>query len=156
MADQPFFKSFLKGLLGGDKPVPPPSPPPEDLGRTPPTRSEAYHQRKKGRKLHEHSIGDLERIAAILLQKPEVTPGEMAQQLGMSRSTLAYNLNRLREASHKPGRMERKGRINYRVLQPELVRDRLFAGKRLEKLGAGKYVRYRLVEGPPKVPPQTP
>ena len=77
-------------------------------------------QRKLGRKLHRDSWQDLETLIALIRQKAEVTPGELAMQLGQPRSTLAYNLNRLIKMGY------------------------------IERLGGGRSIRYRAVPDPPK------
>jgi DNA-binding MarR family transcriptional regulator len=48
--------------------------------------------KRKGRYL---SNQDLERLEAAIKTRGEAVPGELAQELGWARSSLAYNLNRL-------------------------------------------------------------
>ena len=77
-------------------------------------------KRKLGRKLHRDSWQDLQNLLACIRLKSEVTPGELAAQLGSSRSTLAYNLNRLLSKGY------------------------------IERLGGGRSIRYRALPEPPK------
>jgi biotin operon repressor len=77
--------------------------------------TEAYQNRKKGRKLHRDSWQDLDILQAAIQSRGEAVPGNLAVELGVSRSTLAYNINRLL----KEGRIERLGggrSIRYRVI----------------------------------------
>ena len=126
-AEKPSVKGFLKNILGftgSDKspttkePTPPQTPPnlaqPSTPAPTPelpaPKRfiptSEAYLQRNKGRKDQRESYGDIERIIAYIQGRGEATPGQIAQDLGMARSTLAYHLKFLQ--SFSPGIRVRK------------------------------------------------
>jgi predicted HTH transcriptional regulator len=78
-------------------------------------QTEAYQNRKKGRKLHRDSWQDLDILQAAIQSRGEAVPGDLAAELTVSRSTLAYNLNRL----VKKGRIERLGggrSIRYRVI----------------------------------------
>ncbi len=81
-------------------------------------------------------------MAPYLLAKGEVTPGQMAQDLGLPKSTLVYNLNRLLRIC------QGEKKFRYRDVPADFVVDKLLGGKRLERVGAGKYTRYRLVDGP--------
>jgi len=132
MAEKPsitgFFKNFL-GLKGNQpeipantQPVAPPAPipaqttPPVPVKTRTPTQSEAYKSRKKGRKYHRESRQDLNKIEACIKCSGEATPGQLAAELEVARSSLAYNLNRL------------------------------LAEKRIERLGAGPRIRYRVAQ----------
>lgn len=134
MAEKPSITGFLKNILGLQRPkakaptdtpaVATPSPvteqttPPVPVKTRTPTQSDAYKTRKKGRKLHKDSWEDMERIVNCLQTLGEATPGQLASQLGVARSSLAYNLNRL------------------------------LARKRIERLGAGPRIRYRTLQNP--------
>ncbi|SRR5665213_1183635 len=127
-------KSLFKTLFGFGNPkaetpknptpvVPTPNPLPVEAPQAkadalPPT--EAYQNRKKGRKLLKDGWQDLDILQAAIEKRGEAIPGDLAAELGMSRSTLAYNLNRL----------VKEGRI--------------------ERLGGGRSIRYRVLPAPPK------
>lgn len=158
MNGKPSKNGFLKGLFGfkragteSHQANPLPEPPAVDVhlavtsDNPPSARTNAYLNRKKGRKTHRDSLEDLERIVALIGAKGEITPGEMEQELGMSRSTLTYNLKRLKD--YIPGVYRRKKYIGhvYHYFFPQLLE-----GRRLERLGAGRNVRYRLVADTPK------
>jgi hypothetical protein len=83
-------------------------------------QTQAYQNRKKGRKLHRDSRQDLRTLVAAIESRGEAVSGDLAVELGASRSTLAYNLNRL-------------------------VKE-----KRIERLGGGRSIRYRVTPAPPK------
>ena len=110
------FGGFLKGLFS--RPTPNPEAPPlprtqseaRALGVSEPIESsdkqphkaspvtpttEAYLNRKKGRKLHRDSYADAKKLYESIQRRGEATPGDLAQEHGMARSSLAYNLNRL-------------------------------------------------------------
>ena len=107
-------------------------------------QTEAYQSRKMGRKAHSESHEDLKRIIAGIERRGEAKPGELAEELGMSRSTLAYNLKRL--MLHRPDFNLRNLRLSE---TGKLYRMKAVLGqKRLVKLGAGPNVRYRLVDIP--------
>ncbi len=125
------MKGFLRNIFGLEKNE---SPRAQSAPSPPIPLTEAYKNRKKGRKEHHDSLGDLERIIACIEKRGEVTPGELAQELGMARSSLTYNLNRL---TTKP-----------KFFNPYLL-PHLLGQRRIERLGAGKTVRYRLVDIPP-------
>jgi hypothetical protein len=109
--------------------------------RRPTPQSEAYQNRKKGRKQHKDSIEDLKRIIASIQRRGEATPGELAKELGMARSTLAYNLNRI--LAYAP---------DYEVTRKDYWENNLLnyllGEKRMERTGAGPSLRYRLVDIP--------
>lgn len=112
---------FLKGLFGRQTPnstPPTPEPAAEPLkavsqpGADPegmatpvsPVRkaprlipqTEAYLNRKKGRKGgYNQNHGDLEKLLAAIQSRGEAIPGDLAGELGVARSTLAYSLNTL-------------------------------------------------------------
>lgn len=128
MAQNP-LGGFLKGLFG--RPTPNPAPqaleqapvPPASLsptvqvskaGRRSSPATEAYLSRKKGRKLYEESYADAKKLHESIQRRGEASPGDLAQEMGMARSSLAYHLNRLA----KKGYIERIGggrSIRYRV-----------------------------------------
>jgi hypothetical protein len=80
--------------------------------------TEAYMTRKKGRKLHRDSYADAKRLYESIQRRGEATPGDLAQEFGMARSSLAYNLNRL------------------------------VAKKYVERLGGGRSIRYKVTGVP--------
>ena len=148
------IKSFLKGFLGFNKApaeplkkeppqlpvpeaVPPPSPTPE-FPKTPKSQSEAYLHRKKGRISHGNKMGYLRAIIDYLLIHGEAAPRVMAKDLNLPKSTLIYNLNRLSELG--------LGKQRHRDEIPPDYVLKLTGGKRLERVGGSKYVRYRLME----------
>ncbi len=146
--ESPFmrFLKFLDGLAEDESPRvrPAPAPPPKPA----PIQSEAYKNRKLGRKLHREGIKDMQRIADLIERCGEAKPGELAQKLGMSRSTLTYNLKRLMR--HDPGfEGHRRDFWTRRPLRAVL------GEKRLEKLGSGNSVRYRIVQEPVKKSPES-
>ena len=120
----------------------------EEIGPTAPNKSrrptpqtEAYQNRKKGRKRHRETLEDLKRIIASIQHRGEATPGELAKELGMARSTLAYNLNRI--LAYAPDyEVTRKNYWENNLLQY------LLGEKRMERTGAGPSLRYRLVDIP--------
>jgi len=137
MPEEKTTKSLFKSLLGfGNSKAetytnPPPvspisnpqvteTPQPKAVRANPLPPSQAYQSRKKGRKLHRDSWQDLQTLWAAIQSRGEAVPGDLAAELGQSRSTLAYNLNRL----------VKKGRI--------------------ERLGGGRSTRYRVIETSPK------
>jgi hypothetical protein len=104
-------------------------------------KTEAYQNRKKGRKQHSDRMADVKKLIACIQSRGEVTPADLAQALGMARSTLTYTLNWLLDNS--PGVQETwKNSWNLRMVKY------LLGPHRIERLGAGKYVRYRIVEVP--------
>jgi len=122
-------RSLFKSLFGFRSPKaethsnpvpvePTPAPPSGDTPEVkfnPLPQSEAYQSRKKGRKLHKDGWQDLNILLAAIERRGEAVPSELAAELGQSRSTLAYNLNRL----VKKGRIERLGggrSIRYRAI----------------------------------------
>jgi hypothetical protein len=120
----------------------------EEIGPTAPNKSrrptpqtEAYQNRKKGRKRHRETLEDLKRIIASIQHRGEATPGELAKELGMARSTLAYNLNRF--LAYSP---------DYETTRKDYWENHLMhfllGPKRLERTGAGPSLRYRLVDVP--------
>ncbi len=128
----------------------------EEMGPTAPNQSnrvtpqtEAYQNRKKGRKRHGDSIEDLKRIIAAIQRRGETTPGELAKELGMARSTLAYNLNRF--LAYSP---------DYVVTRKDYWENHLLhyllGQKRMERTGAGPSLRYRLVDIPQAGSPMEP
>ena len=117
---------FLRGLFGRQTPNPAPQAPepaPEGIANpVSPVRkaprsipqTEAYLNRKKGRKGgYNQNHGDLEKLLAAIQSRGEAIPGDLAGELGVARSTLAYSLNTL----------IRRGCI--------------------ERLGGGRSIRYR-------------
>lgn len=133
MVEDSPMTGFLRNIFGLEKTESPrvqPAPPPKPA----PIQSDAYKNRKKGRKEHHDSVKDLERIIACIKKRGEATPSELAKELGMARSSLTYNLNRL---TTKP-----------KFFNPYLL-PHLLGKRRIERLGAGKTVRYRLVDLPP-------
>ncbi len=114
--------------------------------RSPQPRSEAYLNRRKGRKVHDSAWGYLKVICPYLLSKGEVSPGEIARDLGLPKSTLKYNLNNLLDYCQKP-QTDRSA---------EYVVKELLKGHRVVRVGAGKYVRYKLIPVPPDLPPGLP
>src|SRR5208283_3912445 len=68
---------------------------PATTPKAPKPKTEAYLNRKKGRRSHQDAVEYWDKIAAYIEQKGEVAPGEIARELGISKSTLIYNLNRL-------------------------------------------------------------
>ncbi len=150
MEAKPTIKGFLKGFLGlNSTPANPQNPnssnqsptqePPQPIHplKEPKPRSEAYLNRRKGRIKHGSTLGYIETIAPYLLDKGEVSPGDMARELGIPKSTLIYNLNRLSKICN--GAI-----IEGRDLKVHVVNN-LLKGHRLERVGGGKYTRYRLV-----------
>jgi hypothetical protein len=113
---------------------------PNKSGRPIP-QTEAYQNRKKGRKQHRETLEDLKRIIAYIQSRGETTPGELAKELGMARSTLAYNLNRF--LAYSP---------DYEMTKKDYWENHLMhfllGPKRLERTGAGPSLRYRLVDIP--------
>jgi hypothetical protein len=105
-------------------------------------QTEAYKNRKKGRKQHGDTIDDLKRIIDCLQRRGESTPAELSRDLDMARSTLTYNLKRL--SAYKPG-VEPTPK-NY--WKNHLLMS-LLGQKRLERLGGGGRLRYRLAEVAP-------
>ena len=157
MEDKPSINGFLKGFLGWGKPKttppepispqvsdPTPAPLNTPAPEPPQPRSEAYLNRRKGRKVHDSALGYLKIICPYLVSKGEVSPGEIAKDLGLPKSTLKYNLNTLLDYCHKPEtRSWSKHRSDYVVKE-------LLKGHRVVRVGAGKYVRYKLIPVPPE------
>jgi hypothetical protein len=152
MDEKPTLKGFLKGFLGlagsqskTAEPIPPqapavnPAPPPPTPPKPPKPRSEAYLNRRKGRKEHKSTLGYLEVICPYLVSKGEVSPGQMARDLGLPKSTLIYNLNNLLNYCQNPNLGYWANRL------AEYVLIKLLKGHRVVRVGAGKYVRYKLV-----------
>lgn len=150
-SSQPVPRSFNEGggaSLGsagaGDEihPVPPP------VANPVPPRSEAYLNRRKGRKSgSEVHLQLFTQFLACLEREGVMTPGALAQELGVPRSTLNYYLKVFLD---HPNRKQESPRYlldhwTGRVLERNL------AGRRLERLGAGRSVRYRLVSDPPSM-----
>ena len=160
MGKKPSIKGFFKSILGlGKAGAEPPKdntplePPIAKVPKAIPApasayeKTEAYKNRKKGRKEHSDSFKDLERIIDCIQQRGEATPGELARELGMSRSTLTYNLKRL--LAHKPGAFRHEIKVGISLYYG--LRS-LLGEKRVERLGAGQNIRYRIVEAPPPGP----
>lgn len=152
MEDKPSLKGLLKGFLGltgiqskTSEPITPQAPavnpvlPSETPPKQPKPRSEAYLNRRKGRKAHGNTLGYLEIICPYLVSKGEASPGEMVRDLGLPKSTLNYNLNTLLNYCHEPQKDWFVGR------REEYVVMNLLKGHRAVRVGAGKYVRYKLV-----------
>ena len=147
-----FWKNFF-GFGKNEKEQPKSNPPVEPQVSTTPgspvparavPQTEAYQNRNKGRKEHSESIEQLKKMIALIESRGEVNPGELAQELGMSRSTLTYSLKNLMD--HKPGyhlyHINKRGRF-HRL-------NRLMGLKKLVRLGAGRSVRYKIVVVPPE------
>jgi hypothetical protein len=160
MEEKSILKSLLKGIFGSGKVYseptqadPPPEPPtlaapPAIVTKTPKPKSQAYLNRKKGRPVHGNAYGYWQPIFDCIVRHGEVTPGAMVQELGLPKSTLIYNLNQILRVCEGKGGYDETPKIN-----------RLLAGKRVERVGAGKYVRYRVIDAPkaePAVEPSTP
>ncbi len=156
MVEEPLKQGFLKRLLGWGKPsaqsVKPEAPietpavepsPPITPVKAPKPRTEAYLNRKKGRRTREEAVEYWKKIVDCLERGGEVSPGDMARELGLPKSTLIYNLNRLLDLCQGN---TRKG-DNYFSLGHYY---RILHEKRLERVGGGKYVRYRLTKDPPQ------
>lgn len=118
--------------------------------KTPKPPSEAYLNRRKGRIVHPDALGYIGVMAPYLLAKGEITPRQMAKDLGLPKSTLIYNLNRLIRIC------QGNKKSWYGHIPAEYFVDNLLGGKRLERVSAGKYTRYRLVDGPTQGPGETP
>jgi hypothetical protein len=156
MKEKSIIKSFLKGIFGSEKvyseptqadpPSEPPTltTPPAIVSKTPKPKSEAYLNRKKGRPVHPTALGHLPLIINYLVPKGEVAPSVMAQELGLPKSTLIYNLNLLLAIFEGKGDYYTRRAI-----------QNILGGKRVERVGAGKYVRYRIVDIP-QAEPTTP
>ena len=155
MADKTSIKGFLKGILGlGEaraKPIK--TTPPVELtsleaaqpmtAPTPPKpKTEAYLNRKKGRRPRGDTMEYWKNIIACIERKGEVAPGEIARELGIPKSTLIYNLNRLLDLCQG---VTRQG--DHHIFLNHVF-SKILGGKRLVRIGAGKYVRYKL-EAPP-------
>jgi DNA-binding transcriptional ArsR family regulator len=121
---------------------------PAESGNSAPL-TEAYQNRKKGRKPQRDSIGDLQKIVAFIQGKGEATPGDLARKLDMSRSTLTYNLKRL--STYVPG-AELTGRSHWTNRPLKYV----LGQRRIERMGAGPSLRYRIVEVPQTGSPAQP
>ena len=80
--------------------------------------ADASSPRKRGRKTTWHSNKDMDRLFQAIQTRGEAIPGDLAQELGWARSTLAYNLGRLQGLS-KIVRMGGGRSIRYRVATPE-------------------------------------
>jgi hypothetical protein len=163
MVKTPSIKGFLKVILGLDRPqtqsieLTPteapavnPAPLPVTAPKTPKPKSEAYLNRHKGRTAHGNTLGYLKTICPYLVSKGEVSPGEMIKDLGLPKSTLIYNLNTLLDYCHKP-QTDR-----FRARMAETIVNDLLKGHRVVRVGAGKYVRYRLVTVPPDLTAEPP
>jgi hypothetical protein len=143
MEQKPFLKQILGGLLGQPKVVnETPSTPTQEATVPPipkvlPSKSEAYLNRRKGRK---KGVGHYETIVEYLKGRGEVSPGEMVTALKIPKSSLVHNLNYL--ISYSQGIRSKDYHFSYQQRKAEHV----LKGYRLEKVGAGKYVRYRLKE----------
>ena len=72
-------------------------------------------------------------------------PGDLARELGIPRSTLTYHLEKFVRNAGKPCHA-----LGYNT-NSNMMQRRL-AGKRLERVGGGQNVRYRIV---PETPPET-
>jgi hypothetical protein len=166
MDEKQSIKSFLKGILElGEikpeepiKPVPKPhvavpvsarpaTPPPRAVRPAdPPPRlapqTEAYKNRKAGRKEHYASIDGLKEIIACIDSHGEVSPAQIAEELGIARSSLTYSMNRL--MSNSPGGDKKKAKFDNPYLLPHLLGNR-----HIQRLGVGQTLRYRLVAIPP-------
>ncbi len=146
MTEKPFIQGLLKGLLNLGKakaepvkvgtPIGVPSTQTMVASKEPKPKSEAYLNRKKGRP--SGGAWHIPKVIEYLADKGEVTPGDMARDLGLPKSTLIYNLNRIMEFKESMA-----NDYHYYHLGKHL------AGRGLERVGGGKYVRYRLVENPP-------
>ena len=105
--DQKPTGGFLKRLLGFAQPEavrPSPAetaprvenPIPQKPKAVPPLpTTEAYLNRKRGRKPLRESYADAKKLYLSIQTRGEAKPGDLAQELGMARSSLAYHLNRL-------------------------------------------------------------
>lgn len=154
MAEPITFKELLQAFGWGRKsevsssPAPGPAiqPVPSPVAKPVPPRSEAYLNRRKGRK--SGSAVHLQlftQFLACMEREGVMTPGALAQELGVPRSTLNYYLKVFLD---HPNRKQQ----NPRYLRDHWtggVLERCLAGRRLERLGAGRGVRYRLVPDPP-------
>lgn len=144
------MKGLLRKLLGLDTghPTPPNSTPTVQPPSPTPTHpfqpTESYLKRKKGPKLRHESHKDLTRIIECVERLGEAKPGDIAKELGMARSSLAYSLNRIMAFSN--GTLV----IKYRYDPLPDTLGKALAGRRFERLGAGQSVRYRLAPAPPK------
>ena len=106
MAQNP-LGGFLKGLFGRQTPNPaPPASEPAPHGMAPLARpakraprpvpqTEAYQKRNKGRKTVHGTHEGVEQLLAAIQRRGEALPGDLAVELGVARSSLAYNLNKL-------------------------------------------------------------
>ena len=153
MEEKSIIKSLLKGIFGSEKahsepikadlPVEPPTleAPPAVVPQTPKPKTDAYLNRRKGRQVHPNVLGYWPKIIDYLVSRGEATPGVMAEELKLPKSTLIYNLNKILTVCEGKGGYDEKRRIN-----------NLLAGKRLERVGGGKYVRYQIVDVPPAPP----
>lgn len=155
MEEKSSFKGLLRNFLGLDKapaqtaeekppspPLPLESPQPQD-NPTPQVskpKSEAYLNRKKGRHNQEKSLEHWKKVVECIQRRGEVSPGDLAKELGIPKSTLIYSLNRLLELCQG---YQRKG--DHRFFLSHLF-GHVLGGKRLVRVGGGKYIRYRMVE----------
>jgi|GEM_PF-1903299 len=159
MEEKSSLKGFLKNILGLDKvqaqPMEgkPPSRPltletPQSQANPVPQaakpKSEAYLNRKKGRHNQEKSLEHWKRVVACIERRGEVSPGDLARELGIPKSTLIYSLNRLLELCQG---YQRKGDNHFFLGH---LFGQVLGGKRLVRVGGGKYVRYRMAEWPTK------
>jgi biotin operon repressor len=80
------------------------------------TQAKAPSDRKRGRKTDTVTNQDMDRLLAAIQSRGAAIPGDLAQELGWARSTLAYNLKKLRVT----GKIVRVGggrSIRYRITQ---------------------------------------
>ena len=106
--------------------------------------AEANQSKKKGRKQHDDSVEDLKRLVECIQRRGEASPGDLAKELGMSRSTLTYNLKRL--LNHSTIHIQTSWSYRYTTLY--CILDWLLGSKMVERLGKGNNVRYRIMEPP--------
>ena len=129
------FEPLNNGL---SQPPPPPTPLPPPAEPT-----HAQPERKRGRKLHEHRIEDMKKIIAFIEQKGEATPGEIEEQLGIARSTLTYYMKQFLE---HPNRAQDEHYLIWDNTGRTV--GYCLSGKTIERLGAGRSVRYRVIGKP--------
>jgi hypothetical protein len=84
--------------------------------------------RKRGRKVCRATDEDIKRLFQAIQLKEEAIPGDLAQELGWARSTLAYNLGKLQDQK-KIVRMGGGRSIRYRVATQE-EKDAMWAAAR--------------------------
>ena len=101
MADEPSIKSLIKGLFGLNttqaahpKPNPPVESPPLaqpiqsiTKDKAPKPKTEAYLNRKKGRRPHEDAMEYWKKIIDCIEREGEIAPGDLARELGVPKNT---------------------------------------------------------------------